>query len=223
MKLEAATRLKATTKLECGCPKLTAAPVSVAVTHKFIKALFENAGLRNLGCSIRNGTIYGRLFDGTYEKVIKALKKAGFTKPWKKGSRQGLSIADGTWPVYISKFEKGGHATFSINVGLSDTLDNTRKSDVKAMKKVVKEVASKLGAKITKLQVNSEYSVSALVDSNLTIKDAMAQMKGYGKPKSFRDAISYKMSYGNILLDFEGEGAHEGELVEIKCSVQMYR
>lgn len=200
--------------------RLTAAPVPNATQSKLMEEIFKRANLKSFGMYLKAGEIRsdGLISKKNADDVIAAIKKLGFSKPWKGfGSYKGLVRKDGTWPIgyYLDLDE--GEFYLSIEPYNYDTIDPDDKRRSKAsFKAVVKEVASVLGVKaynFDTIELGSRASVEA---NNVRPADASKLMRAYGKPKIVGNQLLFKKDYGILVLTFSRETS---SLRSISCGI----
>lgn len=206
IKLEASTRLKATS--------VEAAAVPTATRIKLLKELFKNAKLKRFGLANDGEAITGADIDMPKKKAIgQALAELGWNTKW----RRGVSREDGTWPLII-KTDKYG--AIQIEVFNQDNVDkNVAKEAVKDYKAIVKEVAQALGVKTNEMKRSpGRTGAGAAVTNGKDIfqETATKAMKkaGYGKPRVAGDQLIFKKDHASVVLDFGQLG-----LAAITCVV----
>lgn len=206
IKLEASTRLKATS--------IEAAAVPTATRIKLLKELFKNAKLKRFGLANDGEAITGADIDMPKKKAIgQALAELGWNTKW----RRGVSREDGTWPLII-KTDKYG--AIQIEVFNQDNVDkNVAKEAVKDYKAIVKEVAKTIGAKTTDMKRSPGRTGAGVAVTNgdqITPRAATkALMKvGYKKPKVKGNQLHFAKDHATVVLEYR-----DAALFGITCIV----
>lgn len=136
------------TKIEAKA-RLSATPVeAVALTNKkryqLVLEIVKRAKLSDLGFRRSVDTlsfVRPSASPEIYKKLMSALKGLGWSKPYQRGDRVGVTRADGTWPVLIKWFPNTGY--LSIMADVYDTADGA--SNTKSLQDAKTKLRTILG------------------------------------------------------------------------------
>lgn len=197
IKLQAAARLRATSE---DAIEVDAAAVPDATKEKLLTQIFKKGRLGKAGFKFANLTITGDDEDA----LRTALNKMGWVKKWKSGAIVGLSLADNTWPLVMTK----NGDTLTVQVHNQDTTKKSvMRKDVASYKALIKETAELLGAKVRKWGVTEDKrGAYAEVKNGAKIPPRTAtkamQAAGYKKPMVEDNNLTFKKEHAKIVLQY---------------------